>query len=135
MIYLPIDAIKFSRLSRYRLLLSLLFMVTSLSGCNISVSEQELSGQSLKVSVHDSGIEMKSYKAEAGSPLHQQITQLIILNSDDWTPNFVTYTPGVVVYGKGFNINYLGEQAVYNGSTGQLTRKIERSDYGFLISN
>jgi hypothetical protein len=135
MLYLPINVIHLSRLGLNPLILSLLLMVASLSGCKISISEQELSGQSLRVSVHDSGMEMKSFTAEAGSPLHQQITQMLIFNTDDWTPNFVTYTPGVVVYGKGFNINYLGEQAIYNGATGQLTHKVMMSDYSFLISH
>ena len=105
-----------------------------LSGCQLSLSKQELADQPLKVSIFDAGRLMKSYDAQPDSLLHGQISDLILLKSKGWSPNFVTYAPGVMIYGDGFNINFLGEIAVYNGATGQLTRKIKPEEYLFMIS-
>ena len=116
---------------RRMLVVSLLLLM---SACQLSLSQQELSEQVLDVKVFDGGIQVKSYQAEIGTPLHNQVTSLILAKSKNWSPNFVTYSPGVVIYGDGFNINFLGEQAIYNGATGQLTRKINPADYMFLIS-
>ena len=110
-------------------------LVVSLAGCQLSLSKQELSNQSLKVAVFDGGSIMKSYQAEQGSEIHEQISNLILNTSKGWGVNFVSYAPGVMIYGDGFNINFVGDQAVYNGATGQMTRKIKPHDYLFMISN
>lgn len=110
------------------------FALVLLVGCQLSITEQELAGQSLRVAVFDSGMRIKDYNVSPQDPLHQQISDFIIKKSKGWSPNFVSYSPAVVIYGDGFNINYVGELAVYNGATGQLTRKIKYEDYRFLLS-
>jgi hypothetical protein len=125
------DLVAMYRFAQRMIILSLMLLT---SACQLSLTQQELSDQTLTIKVFDGGVEVKNYQAEVGSVLNKQVSDLILSKSKNWTPNFVTYAPGVVVYGKGFNINFLGEQAIYNGATGQLTRKIESSDYMFLIS-
>jgi len=40
-----------------------------------------------------------------------------------------------VIKGDGFVINYQGYGAIYNGSLGQLKRKVTAADYQFLVVN
>lgn len=113
------------------LLISSFFLITA---CDLSLTQKELAGQALTIKIFDGGLEVKRHIAEVDTPLHQQVSEFILSKKRNWKPNFVSYAQGVMIYGDGFNINLLGDKAIYNGAVGQLTRKIQPEEYLFIIA-
>lgn len=115
--------------------LIILLLSMTLAGCQLPVSQDALRGQSLDVTVYDGPVPVKQYTAIPGSETHDQILRLMRHHKKGWQPNFVSYAPSVVIKGDGFVINYQGYGATFNGSFGQLRRKVTAADYQFLVSN
>ena len=63
----------------------------------------------------------------------QKLNTWISNNRTGWTPTPATYVPGVLVSGKGFGINFLGNSVIISYSEGQYVKSISPSDYQFLI--
>jgi len=112
-----------------------LFASIILAGCQLPITQDALRTQPLDVTVYDGPVPVKQYTATPGSATHDQILSLIRQHKKGWQPNFVSHAPSVVIKGDGFVINYQGYGAIYNGSLGQLKRKVTAADYQFLVVN
>ena len=115
--------------------LFILLVSIILAGCQLPISQDVLRDQRLEIAIYDEAVLVKQYTAIPGSETHDQILRLMRHHKLGWQPNFVSYAPSVVIKGDGFVINYQGYGATFNGSFGQLRRKVTAADYQFLVSN
>ena len=106
-----------------------------LSACQLPVSQDSLRTQDFDVTVYDGPVPIKQYRVRQGTDTHGQILRLMRKHKKGWQPNFVSYAPSVVIKGEGFVVNYQGYGAIFNGSLGQLKRRVTASDYQFLVAN
>lgn len=115
--------------------LFIILISIALAGCQLPISQDALRSQTLEITVYDGPVPIKHYTAIPGSKTHDQILRLMRQHKKGWQPNFVSYAPSVMIKGEGFVINYQGYGATFNGSFGQLRRKVTAADYQFLVSN
>lgn len=80
----------------------LLVVVIMLAGCqNIDTSQL---AAPYKVSLYIRGKEIKAVDVPQNSDLEKMITVFLENNQTGWKPSFVTYAPGIMVYGDNFSL-------------------------------
>ncbi len=112
--------------------LMLIFLLATLSGCDRPIEFEMPLSEDIELEVRHEGKMPSRCTLEAESSSITRIADWLQDNQGGWERSVVSFVPGVMIRGRDFTLNFLGDGVILNFERGQFTHSIDATVYSHL---